>query len=404
MVYNLVYLDGKTGRSMIKRFNVKGITRDKEYDLTKGAKGSKLLYFTANPNGEAEVITVNLTSRARARIKIFDFDFSSLEIKGRGAGGNILTKYPVRKIQFKSEGRSTLGGVDLYYDDSIGRLNRDERGKHLGNFNAEDSILVIYSDGVYELTSFELTNRYEYEKVKLIEKFNSEITVTAIYLDGSSKITYIKKFNIETTTQNKKFPFISESKGSKLLFCSSKNGIKLKVDLKKKRKKETEDFSLDELVGVKGWKAVGNKFTSFPITKITEVEGEEIVIDQKIEIVESTSINEHKEISSRKDQAVKKEPIETKEIPAEIAAKEADNASGGDALIKSKAAHKSAKPNLESKEDEKPKKEMPKKEEEPLSGDESSEEEGFHSGDTIEMDIDVDKIKKQKGQFGLFDE
>jgi len=157
-------------------------------------------------------------------------------------------------------------------------------------------------------------------------------------------------------------------------------------------------------VGVKGWKAVGNKFTSFPITKITEVEGEEIVIDQKIEIVESTSNDEYKEISSRKDQAVKKEPIETKETPAKIAAKEADNSSKGDVQIKSKAALKSAKPNLENKEEEKPKEEKPKEEEKTLSGDESSEEEGFHSGDTIEMNIDVDKIKKQKGQFGLFDE
>ena len=154
MTYNFIYLDGVSGRSMVKRFQVGGITRDKEYDLTKGTKGSKLLYLTVNPNGEAEVVTVYLTQGAKARVKVFDFDFAEIEIKGRAAGGNILTRYPVRKIQFKMEGKSTLGGLNIYFDVAVGRLNTDSRGKQIGNFLGDDKILVCYKNGDYELTSF----------------------------------------------------------------------------------------------------------------------------------------------------------------------------------------------------------------------------------------------------------
>ncbi len=220
MVYNMVYLDGETGRSMVKRFRVMGITRDKEYDLTKGTKGSRVHYFTANPNGEAETISIQLSSRSRARIKAFEFDFSEIEIKGRSAGGNILTRYPVKKIQLKSEGKSTLGGVDMYYDETVGRLNRDERGKKLGVFKSGDSILVVYNSGQYELTSFELTNRYDPEQVVVLEKYRENRIITAIYSDGSSKQSFVKRFIIETSTANKKFTFISEARGSRLLFVS----------------------------------------------------------------------------------------------------------------------------------------------------------------------------------------
>ena len=389
MVYNLVYLDGKTGRSMIKRFSVKGITRDKEYDLTKGSKGSQLLYFTANPNGEAEVITINLSSRSRARIKVFDFDFSDIEIKGRGAGGNILTRYPVRKIQMKSEGRSTLGGVNIYYDESIGRLNRDERGKHLGNFNSDDSVLVIYSDGTYELTTFELTNRYDFEKVRLIEKFNLETTITAIYVDGSTKNSYIKKFNIETTTLNKKFPFISESKGSKLLYCSSKNKISLKVDVKKKRARETLDFNLDEFVGVKGWKAVGNKFSSYPITRIKELSGEELSIEEEID----QTVSQESESGGR-------ENIELKASDEKKSKLESVKKNENDEKQVEESPHKKV---VDSTPDQ-TKKQKPQEENQKNEVAKQKEDEGFHTGDTIDMKIDLNKIKNKKDQLGLFDE
>jgi len=152
MVYNMVYLDGATGRAMVKRFQVLSVTRDREYDLTKGTKGSKVLYFTANPNGEAEIVAVYLTQGAKARVKVFDFDFATLEIKGRAANGNILTKYPIRKIQLKVEGTSTLGGLDIYYDEHVGKLNTDQRGRKIGNFLGDDRIIAFYKDGSYELT------------------------------------------------------------------------------------------------------------------------------------------------------------------------------------------------------------------------------------------------------------
>ena len=381
MVYNLVYLDAKTGRSMAKRFNVKGITRDKENDLTKGTKGSKMLYFSANPNGEAEVITVGLSSRCKARMKVFDFDFSSLEIKGRGAGGNILTRYPVRKIQLKSEGKSTLGGVDIHYDEAIGRLNRDQTGKHLGNFNAEDSILVIYSDGSYELTTFELTNRYEFQQVKLIEKFDQENIITAIYQDGGSKNSYIKKFTVETTTLNKKFLFISESKGSKLLYASSKSNIVLEMVVKKKR----SEFKLDELVGVKGWKAVGNKLSTFPITKIKELSREEPEYDEPEESEENIA-----EVSNEKIEQPATDNIKEQ---IKIKPEAHENKDSGQDLVEGTVEDKQISDsgkNADSKEDKKSKKEK--------------HEESFHSGDTIEMKIDMEQIKKKRDQLDLFDE
>ncbi|MEJ2005195.1 MAG: DNA gyrase/topoisomerase IV subunit A, partial [Cyclobacteriaceae bacterium] len=268
MTYNMVYLDGKTGRSMVKRFQVTAITRDKEYDLTKGHNKSKVLYLSANPNGEAEVITVKLTSGSKARIKVFDYDFAELDIKGRGAGGNILTKYPVRRIDLKSEGVSTLSGLDIWYDEAVGRLNKDERGLHIGKFNGEDTILVIYKDGSYEQTSYELTNRYEPNKILLIERFDPKKVVSAVYYDGESKTHYVKRFQIETTSVNKRFTFISESQGSKLLVVSTEDHVEVDVTYQKGRAHEHEFISLEEVVDVKGWKSIGNKLTSNKVRKI----------------------------------------------------------------------------------------------------------------------------------------
>lgn len=270
MVYNMVYVDGKSGRSMIKRFQILSVTRDREYDLTKGNKGSKSLYFSANPNGEAELVTIYLTSGSKARIKVFDFDFATLEIKGRGAGGNILTRYPVRKIQLKMEGASTLGGLDIWYDPSIGRLNTDERGKHLGTFKGDDKVLVIYKDGSYELTSYELTNRYEPEEISLIEKFYPEKVISAIYYDGSGKNYFIKRFNIETRTVGKRFLFISEAKGSGLTVVSTDKQPQVEIEFKPKgsKEKETAIYDFDMLIDVKGWRSIGNKLSNQNVTKV----------------------------------------------------------------------------------------------------------------------------------------
>lgn len=270
MVYNMIYLDGKTGRSMVKRFQVLSVTRDREYDLTRGHKGSKMLYFTANPNGEAEIVTVFLTSGSKARIKVFDFDFSTIEIKGRAAQGNILTKYPVRKVQLKMEGTSTLGGLDVWYDESIGRLNTDSRGKHLGTFKGQDLILVINKNGCYELTTYELTNRYEPDQILLIEKFNSENIISCVYFEGSNKAFYVKRFKIETSTIGKPFCFISEAKGSSLTVVTTEEQPQMEITYKSKKSKEKETamYDFDMLIDVKGWRALGNKLSQENISKV----------------------------------------------------------------------------------------------------------------------------------------
>lgn len=268
LTFNLIYLDGASGRAMVKRFQPGGVTRDREYDLTKGTKGSKVMYLTANPNGEAEIVTVYLTQGAKARVKVFDFDFATLDIKGRGAGGNILTKYPVRKVQLKMEGVSTLGGLDIYYDPVVGRLNTDERGQLIGNFLGEDKILVCYKSGDYELTGFELTNRYEPNEVLLIEKFDPEKVLSAVYYDGGSKTYYVKRFQIETTTLNKKFNFITDHRSSYLKLISTEKQPQVKVLVQKGKAEEEQEYDLDMLIDVKGWKAMGNKLSSHPVKEV----------------------------------------------------------------------------------------------------------------------------------------
>lgn len=278
MVYNLIYLNGENGSTYIKRFQVLAVTRDREYPLVKGNKKSKVLYLTANPNGEAEVVTTYLTSGCSAKKKVFDFDFSEIAIKGRAAGGNILTKYPVRRVQLKSKGVSTLAGLKIWFDAHVGRINRDERGTLLGEFNGDDNIVVFYKNGEYELTNFELTNKYETAQIIAIEKFNPDKVISAIYYDGEQKTYFVKRFQIETSTIDKRFNFISESSGSKLEFVSTQKDprIELTYTEKGKKEKETAEYSLVALIDVKGWKAMGNKFLAGKIHKLTQVSKEEV--------------------------------------------------------------------------------------------------------------------------------
>ncbi|WP_339707715.1 DNA gyrase/topoisomerase IV subunit A [Algoriphagus aquimarinus] len=309
MVYNYIYLDGVSGRAMVKRFQVLAVTRDKEYLLTKGNKGSKHLYLTANPNGEAEIITVYLTQGAKARVKVFDFDFSTIEIKGRGAGGNILTRYPIRKIQLKMEGVSTLGGIDIYYDSIVGRLNTDERGKLIGNFLGDDRILVCYKSGDYELTTFELTNRYDVGNVVLIEKFNPDKVLSAIYFDGASKTYYIKRFQVETTTLNKNFNFISDHKQSYLKLVSTEKQPQARVTLIKGKEEEVMEYDLDMLIDIKGWKALGNKLSTYEVKDLSLIESKKAEVKKE---AEQTDENESEseddiEIGSTIDLSVKKD-------------------------------------------------------------------------------------------------
>ncbi|HAA18435.1 MAG TPA: DNA gyrase/topoisomerase IV subunit A [Cytophagales bacterium] len=282
-VYNAIYLDGKSGRSMVKRFQVPAITRDREYNVTKGEKGSKVLYFEARANGETEKVTVTLSQNSRARIKVFEFDFGEVDIKGRGAGGNIMTRYPVRNIKFKMLGESSLGGVDVFYDATIGRLNTDERGDKLGSFQTEDRILVVYKNGQYELTDFELTNRYEPQQVMLIEKFDPEGIISAVYKDGESKELYVKRFLIETTSLNKKFLFITDHRSSKLEVITSDPAAQLEITHKAPRKGEPEEVvtrDFDILIDVKGWGAKGNKLSQKPVKKLKLVANEKPAVEE----------------------------------------------------------------------------------------------------------------------------
>lgn len=269
-IYNLVYLDGKSGISMAKRFPVTAVTRDREYDLTMGNPKSKLTYFSANDNGEAEVITVGLTAQSAAKVKQFDFDFATISIKNRSAQGNILTKYPVRKITQKTGGVSTLGGVDIWYDEHLGRLNRDDRGRPLGNFDAKDSILVVYHDGQYELTSFDLTNRYEPNTIEILMKFDPETVLSAVYYEANQKAWYVKRFKVETTTLDKKFSFIGEVKGSKNLAVTTDQYPRIEIVYQAKDRGPTEKMVLEPegFIDVRGWKALGKPM---PFAKVKDV-------------------------------------------------------------------------------------------------------------------------------------
>jgi topoisomerase IV subunit A len=287
-VYNAVYYDAGSKRTYVKRFNVTGVTRDKEYDITKGAKGSKVLYVTGNPNGEAEIINIQLSQGSAAKKKVFDFDFATLEIKGRGAQGNILTKYPVRKVTLKVAGVSTLGGMEVYLDETVGRLNDDKRGRLLGSFKGDDKILVIYKDGSYELTSYEFTNRYEMNDIVAIEKFLAQKPVSAVYYDGEKQHHFVKRFLIETTKTGTKYPFITEHKDSQLLVASTGVNVTVEVSLQKGKAVEKENINIDTFIDIKGWKSQGNRLSINKVRKVTLVGAEEYKVteEEKLELPE----------------------------------------------------------------------------------------------------------------------
>lgn len=268
--YNLVYWDGAGKKAMAKRFNATGLIREKVYNMATENPKTKVLYFSVNPNGEAEKINIYLSASANARLKQFDYDFAKLAIKGKTAGGNQITKYPVRKVDLKEKGGSTLGGVNIWWDNLTGRLNGDEKGVYLGDFNADDQLLVIYKDGSYELTNYELINRFAPEEVYQIQKFYAELPLQVVYLDGKSKQHFVKRFVIETSTSNKKFVFISEEKGSLLECLSLANPMKIELLTEnKKKEKNTEEINITEFIEVKGWKAVGNRLSFDTVKKIT---------------------------------------------------------------------------------------------------------------------------------------
>ncbi|MFT3747104.1 MAG: DNA gyrase/topoisomerase IV subunit A [Agriterribacter sp.] len=270
--YNMIYVDGKSGVSYAKRFNVTGVTRDKEYDLTKGSEKSKVHYFSVNPNGEAETVKIVLSPNASARNKEFDFYFEEMEIKGRGSMGNQVTKYPVKNVKFKEAGRSTLSGRKLWFDNTFGRLNTEEKGNYIGSFESEDRLLVIYNTGNYEISDTELTQRFDGDKVLLIEKFNPEKIVTAVYLDKEKLQYNIKRFKIETTTLRNKFFFIKEGEGNVLEAVTTDEEPILVMQSGRGAQVRKAKIKVNKVVEVMGWKAVGAKLADY--SKSTEMEWE----------------------------------------------------------------------------------------------------------------------------------
>lgn len=269
--YNMIYVDSKSGVTYAKRFNVTGITRDKEYDLTnKGAEKSKVHYFSANPNGEAEVVKVILDPNSTARKKEFDFYFEELEIKSRQSLGNQVTKFRVKSVKFKEAGKSTLGGKKLWFDDQFGRLNSESKGEYLGSFQPDDKILVVYSDGNYEITDQELTQKFDIAKVLKIEKFDPEKTVTAIYLDNDKQQFNVKRFKIETSTLRNKFMLIKEGDGNYLEAVTTHAEPIVQIKTGRGAQVRTQKIKIADMVEVMGWKTVGTKLADF--SKSTEFE------------------------------------------------------------------------------------------------------------------------------------
>ena len=283
-VYNMIYRDGKSGPNYMKRFNVTGVTRDKEYDLTAGSKASTVLYFTANPNGEAETVTINLRAVGSVKKLKWDIDFSDLTIKGRSSKGNIVSKYNIKKIELKSQGVSTLKPRKIWFDETVQRLNVDERGELLGEFRGEDRLLIISQKGLVKTIKPELTTHFDGDMI-VLEKWVPEKPISAIYYDGEKERYYIKRFMIDNP--NKEEVFISEHPKSQLEIVSTDYRPMAEIVFSK-RSLENIKVNLEEFIGVKGLKAQGNQLTTEKIKVVNMLEP----LPYEAPIVEEVEVND----------------------------------------------------------------------------------------------------------------
>jgi topoisomerase-4 subunit A len=269
-IYNVVYQDGKDGILMAKRCAISGLTRDKEYNLTKGTNGSKIVYLSVNPNGEAEVIKVHHKPKARLKKLVFEFDFGTMAIKGKSSIGNILTRNPIHKVSLKEKGLSTLGGRKIWFDDAVFRLNVDGRGLFLGEFGAEDRILVITKNGYFRLTGFDLSGHFE-ENILIIEKYRPGKVYSAIYWDAEQNFYYLKRFTLEES--EKPQCFINEHPESRLVSLTEVEYPRFEIQFGGKYKdRDTEIIEVAEFIGVKSFKAKGKRMTSYTVDNIREIE------------------------------------------------------------------------------------------------------------------------------------
>lgn len=305
-IYNMIYQDGAGGAAMMKRFSVTSITRDKDYDLTAGKPRSKVLYFSANPNGEAEVVQVKLRPRPNLKKVRFDLDFADLAIKGRGAKGNILTKNLVSKVELKEKGTSTLAPRKIWFDDVVQRLNADGRGTYLGSFKGEDKILTIYQGGYYRITGFDLSTRFDEDLVH-IEKYHPDRVLTAVYWEGEKEQYNVKRFLPEDS--RKPVSFITEHEKSTLEFATTHPAPKAVLQFDRRSEdREDEEVDLAEFISVKGVAAMGNRLTPYKVKAIDRLESE---------IPEEPSEQEASEDAEDSDQSTPENSDKPDEVKAE---------------------------------------------------------------------------------------
>ncbi len=292
-IYNLVYQDGRTGKVMVKRAAISGVTRDKEYDLTRGKHGSRILYLSVNPNGEAEKIRVLLKPRPRLKTPILEFDFGELAIKGRFSVGNILTKYSIQKISLKEKGVSTLGGRKIWFDEAVYRLNVDNRGKYLGEFGGDDEILVVTKRGTFRTSNFDLSNHFE-EDILIIEKFDSKKVYSVVYYDGSNSFYYLKRFSIDYS--EKEQVFISEHPDSRLISITEVEYPRFEISFGGKNiDRKNEIVEVVEFIGIKSYKAKGKRLSNYQVSEVHEIEA---VVKKEWESQPPEALEEKKEFKA----------------------------------------------------------------------------------------------------------
>lgn len=288
-IYNVIYREGKSSVSYAKRFAITSVTRDKDYDITTGEEGSKILWFTVNHNGEAESVRIYLRPRPKLKKTQMEYDFSTLAIKGKASRGNLVSKNPIARIQLKSKGVSTIGGKDIWYDADIQKLNDEQRGQYLGEFGPEDKVLAIFKDGTFYTTSFDVSNRYQGEVIK-IEKFDPNKTYTALYYDGTAKAFYVKRFSF-VLSDNTPLSFIAPGTKSYLVALSEDRHPQFQVIFGGKYEhRDPENVDAEEFIAKKGYSAKGKKCHQYDLKEVKFIEPlhkpEDDTEDEPLDIIE----------------------------------------------------------------------------------------------------------------------
>ena len=294
-IYNVIYREGKSSVSYAKRFAITSVTRDKDYDITTGEEGSKILWFTVNHNGEAESVRIYLRPRPKLKKTQFEYDFSTLAIKGKASRGNLVSKNPIARIQLKSKGVSTIGGKDIWYDADIQKLNDEQRGQYLGEFGPEDKVLAIFKDGTFYTTSFDVSNRYQGEVIK-VEKFDPNKTYTALYYDAAAKAFYVKRFSF-VLSDNTPLSFIAPGTKSYLVALSEDKHPQFQVIFGGKYEhRDPENIDAEEYIAKKGYAAKGKKCHQYDLKEVKFIEPlhkpEDDIEDEPLDIIDDVESDE----------------------------------------------------------------------------------------------------------------